>query len=76
MTKYSTEVHRNVYDDELGHFITVRPSADFPDGNVWLMTEKTEVEYWGALSLDIPAGMARKLGEALIAAANEAEQAA
>jgi hypothetical protein len=69
--KYETEVHRRIYDNDNGQFITVRPSADFP-GNVMLFAEGTEAEYFGAIRLDLPASMMRKIGEALIAASDEA----
>lgn len=71
--KYETEVHRRLYDNENGQYLTVRPSADFP-GNVMLFAEETEVEYFGAIRLDLPAAMMRKIGEALIAAADEAPE--
>jgi len=73
MSTYSLEVHRKVFDDGEGHFLTVRPSPDYPDGSVMLSAEKSEEEYFGALRLDLPAAFMRKLGEALIATANEVE---
>lgn len=73
---YIIEVHRKVYYDQEGHFLTVRPSADFPDGNVLLHAEKSEQDWFGSLNLDVPAGFARLLGEALIAVANEVDGAA
>lgn len=72
MSKYQIEVHRRVYDNDNGHYLTVRPSPDFPDGNVEFSVEKSEEEWFGPMRLDMPAEMARKLGEALIAAASEA----
>lgn len=70
--QYQIEVHRRVYDNENGHYLTVRPSIDCPEGFVTLMTDASEHQYWGELRMEIPAAMARKLGEALIAAAGEA----
>lgn len=72
--KYSIEIHRRVYDEDNGQYLTVRPFADFPDGNVMLMSDSDQEDYWGSLRLDLPAAMMRKLGEALIAAANEVKE--
>jgi hypothetical protein len=72
---YSIETHRRVYDDDNGNFLTIRPSPDFPDGNVCLMTEGEEKEYFGEIRLDLPVEMMRKIAEALIAACDEAEAA-
>lgn len=69
--KYATEVHRKIYDNCSGQFFTVSPSADFP-GNVMLFSEESETEYFSAIRLDLPAPMMKKIGEALIAAADEA----
>lgn len=73
MKGYSTEIHRKVFDDTEGHFLTVRPSPDFPEGSVLLTTEKSEEEYFGQLRIDLPAAFMRKIGEALIACAAEVE---
>jgi hypothetical protein len=67
---YTTEVFRRVYDEDNGQYLTVRPSPDLP-GCVCLMTDDSEAEYFGAIRLDLPADMMRKIGEALIAASNE-----
>lgn len=72
--KYSLEHHRRVYDDENGCHLTIRPSADFPDTNVLLMTEESEEEFLGKIHLDLPAPMMRLLGQALIDTANEVEK--
>ena len=71
MSKFSLEVHRKVFDDDKGRYLTVRPSADFPDGSVMIFAEGTETEYFGEVRLDMPAEFMRKLGEALIATADE-----
>jgi hypothetical protein len=68
---YETEIHRRIYDNAYGQFVTVCPSADFP-GNVMLFTEKSQAEYFGEIRLDVPASMMRMIGEALIAASDEA----
>jgi len=73
VSTYSLEVHRKVFDDDEGRFLSVRPSPDFPDGNVMLWAEKSEQEYFGEFRVDLPAAFMRKLGEALIATANEVE---
>lgn len=73
--KFTLEVHRRVYDDENGQYITVRPDTDVPDF-ILLMTDDDQKGYWGDVRLTLPAKMARLLGEALIAAANEGEKAA
>lgn len=70
--RYQVEVHRRVYDNETGHYLTVRPAIDCPDGFVTLMTDESEHQHWGELRMEIPAAMARALGQALIAAAGEA----
>ena len=70
---FETEVHRKIHDNENGQYLTVRPSVEFP-GNVMLFAEGNEIKYFGAIRLDLPAAMMRKIGEALIAAANEAPE--
>lgn len=74
MSTFITEISRRIYDQEDGHFLTVRPSPDFPDGNVILMAEKTEEDYFGLLRIDLPAKFMREIGKALIAAADEMEK--
>lgn len=64
--KYETEIHRRVYDNDAGQYLTVRPSPDFPGENVVLMSDPSEEDYWGKLRLDIPADMAIEVGKALI----------
>ena len=71
---YQTEVHRRVYDNTSGQYLSVRPSADFP-GNVMLVAEGAESAYFGPVRLDLPAAMMREIGHALIAAADEAGSA-
>ena len=73
--KYSTETHRRVYDNDNGQFITIRPSADFPDTNVCLMTEGEEKLYFGDIRLDLPVEMMMEIGRALIAAARDIKDA-
>lgn len=70
--KYQTEVIRRVYDNSNGQYVTVSPSADFGDGNIMLFVEKDQEEYFGSLRLDLSSEFMRKVGEALIAAADEA----
>ena len=70
---FEMKVHRHIYDNQNGQYLTVRPSVEFP-GNVMLFAEETEIEYFGAIRLDLPAAMMRKIGEALIAAADEAPE--
>lgn len=70
--KFQIEVHRRVYDNENGHHLTVRPSADFPDGNVMIIADKEEEDWFGPVRLDLPAAFMRELGKALISAADEA----
>lgn len=75
MSDYQTEVFRRVYDNKEARFLTVRPSPDFPDGNVLIHAEETEKEWFGDIRLDLPAKFMRELGKALIDAANEVEAA-
>lgn len=72
---YTIEVHRRVYDDENGHYLTIRPSPDFSDTNVLLQADESEKDYFGPVRLDLPAALMRKLGEALISAATDLEAA-
>jgi hypothetical protein len=54
----------------------VEPSADCP-GYVRLLTKTNESEaFWGKADLAMPAEMARMLGKALLACADEQEPAA
>lgn len=73
MSDFQTEIFRRVYDNKEGHYLTVRPSPDFPDGNVLIHTEETEKDWFGDIRLDLPAKFMRELGKALIDAANEVE---
>ncbi len=75
MSKFQVEIHRRVYDNANGQYVTVRPWPDAPDGTLELCTEASQVEFFGALSLILPKGMGRALGEALIAADDELEAA-
>ena len=70
---YSIEAHRRVYDNDIGEFITVRPSPDFPDGNVCLMTEGSGKQYFGEIRLDLPHEMWREIAKAILASCDEAE---
>lgn len=67
---FETEIHRRIYDNDNSAYLTVCPSTDF-DGNVLLISEGVQEEYFGSLRLDLPAAFMRLLGEALIAASNE-----
>lgn len=68
---YSLEVHRRVYDEAEGHYVTVCPDGDVPR-YVLLMTDNDQREHWGDIRLTLHPAMARLLGQALIAAAEEA----
>ena len=70
-TRYEVEVHRRVFDNEEGHFLTVGPSPDFPDGNVIVHAEQSEKDYFGEIRLDLPAAFMKELGTAMIHAADE-----
>lgn len=70
---YQTEIVRKVYDNANGEAVTVAPSPDFP-GNVLLYTEAAHKEYFGDIRIDLPAEMMKQLGQALIAASEEAEK--
>ena len=69
--KYQIDTHLRVYDNENGAYLTVRPSADFPDTNVMILADKDQEEYFGAIRLDCGAEYMRKLGEALIRCADD-----
>ncbi|ASD50390.1 hypothetical protein FDI24_gp110 [Acidovorax phage ACP17] len=69
---YEVELHRRVYDNGNGQYITVRPCTDFP-GNVLLCVDKSQQEYWGDVRLSIPYGLAAKLGQAMVDAAFDEE---
>lgn len=67
----SVETLRRVVDDH-GNFLTVGPSPDFPE-NVWLRAETPiGIDWFGNISLDLPAEFMRELGETLIKAADDA----
>ena len=52
--------------------ITVTPDPDMPDVLVLVSADGAKaVEYWGPFRLSLPADVARSLGHALIACANE-----
>jgi hypothetical protein len=71
--QFETEVHRRIYENTNGYYLTVSPSADFP-GNVMLIADEIQSEYFGNLRLDLPAAMMVEIGKALIAAAYEVTQ--
>lgn len=71
----STDVIRRVWQDQEGVAIDVGPDADGL-GLVWLRTcDDKAAEYYGKLDVTFEPEIARALGEALVAAADEAERA-
>ena len=72
MSKASIEIIRRVYDEDEGRFITVGPDPDGLDA-VQISVEESEKDYWGEVCLTLSPALARKLAEALIARAGEAE---
>lgn len=72
MSKPSTDVVRRVFPEEGMYFLEVGPWADDP-GLVELRTMpgKFSAEYFGVINLSMTQAMARELGRALIAAADD-----
>lgn len=68
---YITDVERKVWDKEEGVNILIKPSELFPEEWVTITTEHCEdaKEFYGSITLSLPKGMARAIGEALIAQA-------
>lgn len=71
MKTYETETLRRVYDNDEGHYLTVCPSPEGFDGNICVMAEQTEIEYWGPVRLDLPKEFMVLLARAILAAADE-----
>jgi hypothetical protein len=73
----TTEIHMRIYDDHNGSFLTVRPSPDFPEGNIMLCSEgKDNEEYFGPLRLDLSIEYIRSLGVAMVRLADEMKKSA
>lgn len=64
--QYEIVTHLQVYDNQVGHYLTVCPSPDFPDEFVLLHTEASQQEFWGPVRLELPKGMATALAHALL----------
>ncbi len=72
--KYSLEKSYSVYDNKAGVSLKVGPDADV-GGWVEISTkDKTSKEYFGDIRIVMEPAMARLLGQALIQAANDAEE--
>lgn len=73
MSKTITEIVRRVYDnDNNGVFIEVGPDSDVLD-NVTMQTTEAESRSWyGEFSVSMTPHMAKAIGHALIATADEA----
>jgi hypothetical protein len=72
--RVSTEVVRKVYNDEDGVYLEVGPSPDNPSWVRIYANEKNQ-DWFGKIDVVMPAEFAAQLGEALIAAAKEAQNA-
>jgi hypothetical protein len=61
--------------DSEGHYVTVCPAPDYPEDGILLYTdgEKNE-KFWGKIYIQSGTDFMRKLGEALIACANDLEK--
>jgi hypothetical protein len=73
--RYTTDVIRRVFDDDHGYWLEVGPDADGLGCVELRCVGDDNIGYWGALRLSMPAGFAAKIGEALIAASEEATEA-
>ena len=73
MTKPSTDVIRRVFDEEGRNFLEVGPYADAPECvELRAIPGDCSEGYYGRVSIPISAAMAKELGTALLAAADEA----
>lgn len=62
-------------EDGDGHYLTIAPAPDFPDAGVILHSEgEKNKEFWGEVYLQGGTDLMRKIGEALIACANDVEK--
>ena len=69
---YSTEINRRIYDDKEGTCLEVRPSPDFPSEFIEIHTPNPKSrEYYGEIRFSLPKEMAKALGAALIASADD-----
>ena len=64
------DIIRHVYSED-SHYITVRPWPDSPDVVCLCTDTNNNEEYYGVVNITMSPKMATKLGEALIACANE-----
>jgi len=76
MSAWMEKVYKVGSETHKGVFLTVAPSADCPDSYVMLYTENEKSSgYFGPIRVELEAAFMRKLGEALIACANDLEKA-
>jgi hypothetical protein len=61
------EIHARVYNEE-GFWLTVRPSADFPDDSITLSSDPDvcNISYFGEINLDLPDDMWLAIAKAII----------
>lgn len=74
MDKVSTEIVRRVYDDGEGVFVQVGPDGDGTGCVSIATTDKASREWFGEFSVSFRPEIARAIGHAMIAAADEAEK--
>jgi hypothetical protein len=68
----TTEIVRRIWDDDEGVCFEIRPDQDGLDVIELHTSDAKSKEYYGAVRFTMDKDMARKIGEALIAAANDA----
>lgn len=71
----TTDINRRIWLDGEGASFEIGPDADGLDLVRLRTPDQVSIEYWGKVDITIEAVMARALGNALIAAANEADAA-
>lgn len=70
---HSIEISRRVWDDKEGVCILVAPSGDGINALEVMTDDAKSKEWWGDFRFTLDKGMAKALGEALVAASAELE---
>lgn len=62
--------------DSEGCYLSITPAPDFPEDGILLIADGDKNKaYWGEIYLQAGTDLMRRLGEALIACANDLEEA-
>ena len=70
----TTEVVRNIYNDDNGAFVSVSPAPDEGCGVQLRTIDKRSQEWYGTFNFSLPSNLAREVAKAILKAADEADE--